>query len=120
MVAALAAPARKTIAATRRIFPLFVDEARSLRVSCSSLPLAKNLLGDGQLLHVAGAFVNPANLGVAIKLLYRIVFRESDAAEDFHRPRSRALCNLRGEIFRHGSFGDEGHTGVAHASAVVD
>src|ERR1700722_14717146 len=35
--------------------------------------LCQDLLGDGQLLHIGGAFIDPADFGVAIQLLHWII-----------------------------------------------
>ena len=45
---------------------------------------SQQLFRDRHLLHIAGSLVNPPDLGVAIQLLHRIIFRESDAAENFY------------------------------------
>jgi len=47
--------------------------------------LAQDLFGDGQLLNVRRAFVNPADLRVAIELLHRIILGEADASENLYR-----------------------------------
>src|ERR1700722_8610891 len=75
--------------------------------------LCQDLLRDGQLLHIGGAFIDPADFGVAIQLLHWIILGEAYAAEDFHRLRGSVLGHLRREVLRHGRFGDVGASGIA-------
>src|SRR5216683_2649068 len=61
---------------------------------CKLAPVPKHLLGDGDSLHVAGAFIDPADFGVTIQLFDRIVLGKSDAAQYFDGLRCRALGHL--------------------------
>ena len=67
-----------------------------------------------------GAFVDAADLGVAVEFLDRVVLGEADAAEDLDRARGGVLGHLRREILGHGGFGDEGQSRVAQSGGVVD
>jgi hypothetical protein len=44
---------------------------------------AEKLFRDRELLHIAGAFVDSSDFGIAIELLDGVIFRETDAAEHF-------------------------------------
>src|SRR5580700_1057579 len=81
--------------------------------------LGQDLFGDGQLLYVGGAFVNPADFGVAIELLYRIILGETHPAENLHRTRSRVLSHLRREVLGHGSLGDVRMSCIAQPRRVI-
>jgi len=54
---------------------------------------AEQLFGDRHPLHVAGAFVNPADLGVAVELLDRVVSGEADSAENLDGEAGHLLGN---------------------------
>ena len=58
-------------------------------------PVSEQLLGDGQSLHVAGALVDPADLGVAVQLFDRVVLGKADAAEDLDGSRGHLFGDLR-------------------------
>jgi len=69
-------------------------ETLKLRTTRACPLLRQNQLGDRAELHVAGAFVDLADLGVAIVLLHRIVLGEAVAAVDLDRQRRYALGHL--------------------------
>src|SRR5258706_14264126 len=85
----------------------------------TNLP-AQKLLGDGRPLHVAGALVDSADLGVPIQFFDRIIAGKADAAEYFYCARGHPLGHFGGEELAHRSFGDERRTGVPQARCVID
>ena len=76
--------------------------------------------GDGGKLHEAGAFVDFADLGVAVELFYGVVFDETRATKNFNSERSRALGYFAREEFCHGGFFEVVGAGVFEAGGVVD
>jgi hypothetical protein len=48
------------------------------RTSLRAVP--QQLLGDGQSLHVAGTFVDPADFGIAIQLFDRVILGKAHTA----------------------------------------
>ena len=72
------------------------DNAINYRFPIVQLPdcLAENLFGDGLQLQVGRAFVDLADLGVAVQLLDRIVLHEAVAAEQVDGERRRRARRL--------------------------
>ena len=66
-----------------------------------------DLLGDRLQLQVGRAFVDLADLRVAVELLDRIVLHEAVAAEQVDRQRGDALGDLRREELADRGFGQE-------------
>ena len=92
---------------------------------CSPLHFRRNhrtqqFLGDRQQLHVAGAFVDAADLDVAVELLHRIVPGNAHAAEHLDGLRSHLFRDFRRVILGHGGLGDERHAGIPQARGVID
>ena len=83
-------------------------------------PLTHDLLGDRLQLQVGRAFVDLADLGVAVELLDRILLDESVAAEQVDRERRDALGDLRRQDLADRGFGEERLAGVAQTGGVVD
>src|SRR3989442_15877683 len=67
--------------------------------------LPQELLRDGVQLHVARPFVNRADLGIAVKLLHRVLLGVAVAAKQLHRERRPPLGDLGGEQLRHRRLG---------------
>jgi len=82
--------------------------------------LRKNLFGDGQALHIAGAFVDSADFGVTVELFGGTFLGEADAAEDFDGLAGDVFGDQRGMQLCHGGLLDEGQAGVAEAGGVID
>src|SRR5260370_7672116 len=68
---------------------------------CKLAPVSKHLLGDGASLHVAGAFIDPADFGVTIQLFDRIVLGKSAPAHYFDALLSRPLVHLYAQVLPH-------------------
>src|SRR5690606_31913319 len=93
-------------------------KAASLGVSPTEA--AADLLGDGGELHVAGALVDFADLGISVELLHRVLADETDAAEQVDGRGGGALRDLGGEQLGHGRLRQEVRARVLEARGVVD
>ena len=81
---------------------------------------AEQLLCNRLKLHVTGAFVNCADLGVAVELFDRALFREADATEDVERFGGDTNGGFRGNELSHGGFSEKGLAGILKSGGVVD
>ncbi len=77
-------------------------------------------LGDGGELHEGGAFVDLADLGVAVELFDGVVLDEAGAAEDFDGEGGGASRLRARRSTCHGGFFEEVVAGVFEAGGVVD
>ena len=84
------------------------------------LAVGQDELGDGGELHKGGAFVDFADLGVAVELFYGVVFDEAGAAKNLNSERCRALGDFAGEELGHGGFLEVLRAGVLEPGRVVD
>ena len=75
--------------------------------------LAEDLFGDGLKLHVRGALVDLADLGISIEFLHRIILHEAIAAEQIDRERRHPFGDLRREQLAHRPLSDERTSRVA-------
>src|SRR5215467_2989598 len=82
--------------------------------------LLQEFLGNGHQLYVAGALVNATNLGIAVELFDRVIFRDSHPAEHLNGLRSHFFSDLRTVILCHGGFSHKRQPGIAHAGGIVD
>ncbi|ALC43833.1 CG11637 [Drosophila busckii] len=81
--------------------------------------LILNALGNGAQLHVGGALVDGADLGVTIEFLLWEVAGEANAAHPVNALGGSALSHLRGKELGHGRLLLEGHASLLHAGCVV-
>jgi hypothetical protein len=93
---------------------------RSVRTKSRPVPSAKQLLRNRLQLHVRGAFVDLADLGVAKQFLNRVVADETVAAVQVHCHRGDAFGHFGRENLAHGGFVHEGIVGVTQSCGVVD
>ena len=82
--------------------------------------MAEHLFGDGLELQVRRAFVDLADLRVAIQLFDRVVLHEAVAAVQIDGERRDALGDLRREELAHRGLGEKRLAGVAQPRRVVD
>src|SRR5687767_8998878 len=98
----------------------FSSRERSSRSAASAYALLQQFLGDRLELHVRRAFVDLADLGVAVELLRREVLGEAGAAEDLERERRRVLGDLGGIVLRHRRLLEERLLRLLQPRRVVD
>lgn len=84
------------------------------------LRLRQNFFGNRNALHIAGAFVDSADFGVAVEFFDGALLGEADAAEDFNGLAGDVFGDQGGVELGHGGFLDVGELGVAEAGGVVD
>src|ERR1700723_3787264 len=84
------------------------------------LVAAKHQLGYRCQLHVRGAFVDLADLGVAVVLLDGVVLHKAVAAKYLYGMAGNAFGYLRSKVLARGGFFSETDTGVLETGTVIN
>lgn len=84
------------------------------------LRLRQNFFGNRNTLHIAGAFVDSADFGVAVEFFDGALLGEADAAEDFDGLAGDIFGDQGGVELGHSGLLNVGEIGVSEAGGVVD